>query len=258
MAAIEELKIYQPAAADTKIKLLVYGDPGVGKTTFAASSAAEKELSPVLFLNVEGGMLSVVDYKPDTVDIKSMDDLARAFRYLTSSANKYKTVIIDSLSELAQLGLDSVVGKALGKNGGSGSKREGMDDAFLEDYGKNTHQIARIIRAFRDLPMHVILTCLSASTMDDAKRETVYPALTPKLRSQIPAYVDIVGYLFVAQDNEGKSTRRMLFQPYGKFMAKDRSPGGRLGMVMDNPTMPRVYAAITKTAPKSAPKEIAK
>jgi hypothetical protein len=131
-----------------------------------------------------------------------------------------------------------------------------MDDAFLEDYGKNTHQIARIVRAFRDLPVNVILTCLSASSMDDMKKESVYPALTPKLRVQIPAYVDIVAYMFVAQSavqgsSETKSVRKMLFQPYGKYMAKDRSPGGRLGLMMESPSLGKIFETIT-TSPKIA------
>ena len=47
------------------IKILIYGDSGKGKSVLAASASLVPEMSPVLFLNAEGGTLSVSKFYPD-------------------------------------------------------------------------------------------------------------------------------------------------------------------------------------------------
>ena len=243
--SVKRPDIYKPKVSDYKIKMLLYGDPGVGKTTLAATAKDHPLTKEVLFLNVEGGLLSVSEDAPDTIDLKDWKQMDEIFWWLASGDHNYKTVVIDSLSELRQLNLDDVVSSALSK---PNNKRADMDDVFLDDYGTSNSQMKRIVRQFRDLPMHVIFTCLADRTQDKEKNEQVHPALPPKMRLSVLGYMDIVGYMYTKaeklEDGSEVTRRILLTQPYDKWTAKDRSPGGRLGTLLEDPTIPTMIELI--------------
>ena len=249
------LNVYKPSVHDYRLKMLVYGDPGVGKTVLAATAMAVPSLREVLFINVESGILSITDAEeigvpelPDIKDFNSFKELEDIFLFLVTQPHGYKTVVVDSLSELQKYNLDSIVGEKMGKASKSGQTRTSPDDIWQEDYGESTQNMRRVVRRFRDLPMNVIFTCHAVTSQDESKKEVIRPALTPKLCTSVEGYVDVVGYLYtkevVTTDGEESLVRKLLVQPYGKFHAKDRSPGGRLGTVIEQPTMTEIMRLI--------------
>jgi len=246
--------IYRPNILDYKLKMLLYGPAGVGKTSLLATANLYELTTPILIVNVEGGVLSVADASvlglsepPDIVDLNNFADLEQIFWYLAKGDHPYKSVGIDSLSELQMLNLEYIVGRLVGKMSSGGARRESLDDVWREDYGASTQQLRRVTRMFRDLPLHVFFTCHEAVSQDRDRNETVAPMLTPRLRAAVVGYMDVVGYMYVDTDETSQTepVRRLLCRPYGKWLAKDRTPGQRLGLVMDNPTIPRMMDAIT-------------
>src|SRR5690349_4192777 len=101
---------YRVVLDKPKINALIYGSPGVGKTTLAASAAGHPDLSPVLAINFEGGLLSITSRGDiDAVDIKTMADVDEVFWSLRNKNNgfeNYKTVFLDSGSEMQTLALE--------------------------------------------------------------------------------------------------------------------------------------------------------
>jgi hypothetical protein len=118
----------------------------------------------------------------------------------------------------------------------------------IPDYGINTNQMRKLVRAFRDLPMNIIFTALDKEVKDDITGEMfIKPALTDKLAEDVYSYVDIVGYYYTRsnKDDPEKNDRILQVQPFNNRIAKDRS--GRLGNGVLNPTLKRVMGLIIGT-----------
>ena len=225
-------------AKDT-VKMLVYGDPGVGKTVFSCSG------DRTIFIDVEGGSLSIQkrikDKKVARKRFDTFDEIEEFVRGLREKGSKADTLVIDSITELQKKLMDSIVAQH------PEVKRPYGDGLTVGDWGYNTERMRRFIRMARDLDMNVIFTALA---MDEKNEMTgavkTLPKMSSKLSADVCGYVDVVGYLYVdnATDEDGESVpvRRMLVQPVGMYYAKDRS--GALGNVIDNPTFPGIYNTI--------------
>lgn len=224
-------------AKDT-IKMLVYGDPGVGKTVFSCSG------DKTIFVDVEGGSLSVQSRIKSKKVIKkkfeTFDEIEDFIRTLHEKGGKADTLVIDSVTELQKKLMDYIV------ESHPEVKRPYGDGLTVGDWGYNTERMRRFIRMARDLDMNVIFTALA---MDEKNEVTgavkTMPKMSSKLAADVCGYVDIVGYLYVdnVETEDGvEPMRRMLVQPVGAYYAKDRS--GMLGTVIDNPTFPEVYDMI--------------
>lgn len=225
-------------AKDT-IKMLVYGDPGVGKTVFSCSG------DKTIFVDVEGGSLSVqsrikskkvVKKKFETFD--EIEDFIRTLH--EKGGGKADTLVIDSVTELQKKLMDYIV------ESHPEVKRPYGDGLTVGDWGYNTERMRRFIRMARDLDMNVILTALAMEEKNEVTGAVkTMPKMSSKLAADVCGYVDIVGYLYVdnVETEDGvEPMRRMLVQPVGAYYAKDRS--GMLGTVIDNPTFPGVYDMI--------------
>src|SRR5660397_278628 len=68
-------------------KVVVYGPPGAGKTTFGAT------FPDALILSAESGLLSIRDKDIDTWTIDKWEDLEEAFGFLRRGEHEYKTAV---------------------------------------------------------------------------------------------------------------------------------------------------------------------
>ena len=206
------------------VKVLVYGQAGAGKTSLI------KTLPSPIVLSAEGGLLSIQDANLPFIEITSMTELQEAYTWLTSSdeAKSYKSVALDSISEIAEVCLNT-------------EKKATKDPR--QAYGAMQEQMADIIRAFRDLAgRHVYMSAKLEKTQDEMGRVLYSPSMPGNKTGQaLPYFFDEVLALRVEKDAEGVSQRALMCDSDGLWLAKDRS--GKLG-VWETPDLYHIISKI--------------
>jgi len=194
------------AIASEGVNILVYGLAGSGKTSLI------KTMQDVIVLSAEGGLLSISDSDIPYIEINSIDDLKEAYSWLIDSedAAKFKTIAIDSISEVAEVCLSHE--KAISKDGRAA-------------YGNMQDEMAQIIRAFRDIPnRNVFMTAKCEKAQDEMGRLLYSPSMPGnKSGQQLPYFFDEVLALRVEKDADGNTQRALMCDSDGVWAAKDRS-----------------------------------
>lgn len=265
------------------LKLLVYGKPGVGKTELLASSVNVTEMRDVLMIDAESGKTTLDDNDriPDTsrlahVRVTSFKQVAQIHDYLKAHikvrdmANspertrklkvlhsaitdipvdeidepfEFRTVIIDSLSEVDAYCMYNLMGMDTEKI----ETDDEMAVPEFKDFRRNNEQVKLLIRAFRDLPVNLLIACAQQYTQDELKKFHYTPALTGKLSSQVQGFMDIVGYMVTMAANEtSEMPRKLLIAPLqqgASFDAKNRKSIYKKSS-FDNPDMLKIMRAV--------------
>jgi hypothetical protein len=222
------------------LTVVVHGESGVGKSWLADTAPA-----PRLILDVEGGVRFTPSDKVEwdtkgeppvadtvVVHVRDLTSVQQAFQWLNSGRHGFKSVVIDSLSEMQKRAVDSIAGTAQMKT---------------QDWGTLLRKMEGMVRAFRDLTTHPTapLTCVVFVCGTKVENETnkLRPNLQGQMGTTLPYYVDVVAHMALAPGDEpGEYVRRATFHPVGDVVAKDRT--GRLGGHMDSPTIPALFARV--------------
>ena len=239
---------------DTKfVNMILFGDSGVGKTRLAGSASLVPEMSPVLILDIEGGVTSLAHLYPDvhTIRIKNFQDLADAYDTLFDGDHPYKTVVVDSLTEVQKFGMYHIMERTIAADGNRDPDLPGIGE-----WGKNTNQIEKFVRAFRDLPVNTIFTALKLEDRNPRTGvTTTLPSLSGKLARNVSALVDVVAYYYIKKLAEDDSFHRLLLTTKTEeIVAKDRSDN--LPAVIIDPDMTILYNYITHKTKRNDPKTV--
>lgn len=266
-------------------KIFLYAKYGHGKTVLSAQAVDIPRMRDVIFINVEGGTKSIlgseavenhelIDFVPSEGSIADFETFVAIHRMLLSycqarddndterlermaakygfdPAKRYRTVIIDSLSELNSVSLS----RAFGEKADDLLQVADSDDT-RRDYGRNRQSMTKVLRAFRNLPMHVIVTCgadWDKNENDRDRRPKYYPRLTGALAQEVQGYWDVVGFLYSPgreksdddEESENKPADSRLYLQPGKFWDAKNRLANRSVRHLDDPSMSKLISLIT-------------
>lgn len=209
-----------------KIKLLVYGAAGSGKTSFIGTGDTEH----TLILSAEAGLLCLADSDIDVIEINHWNDLQAAYRWILTEGSKYTTIAIDSLTELS----DKLVAELE-----SAPEYKDPKNSF-KMWGEYNTRFSRLIKAFRDLDRHVVITALPEDVTDGGiviRKPYIKGTATQRL---LESYFDEVFYIYV---DPATQERKLQTQPTTAISAKDRS--GKLAAV-EAPNLTQIIHTINQ------------
>ena len=216
------------------VKILVHGPPGAGKTRLCATTG---DLEHTLIISAEGGLLSIKSWEIDMVEVHSIRDVYEVYEFLKKGDHPYRWVCVDSISELAEVILQ-------------GEKLRNRDGRRA--YGEMADTVFDLLRGFRNLPCHVMMTAKQAREEHEGQLLFV-PMLPGRQLTQNIAYLfDEVFALRVEPGPQGQVVRVLQTGRNKSYEAKDRS--GRLQMY-EEADLSLIWAKIAAAGAKNEDEE---
>ncbi len=225
-------------SVNRSLTVLVHGPSKSGKSTLAATAPY-----PRLMFDVEHGHkflpLNVKYWDPKTeeppvadgtwdtcvVPVLTYADLETAYQYLKLGRHQFKSVIVDSISELQVKLIDQLTG---------------TEQMKMQTWGQLLRSMGDLLRGMRDLTMHptnplesVVLVAMSKDV--DGKYK---PYLQGQLATQLPYFWDVVGFLRVEEWPNPDPTQppyklRRLYVEATDFAEAGERVQGRLGSIVE-------------------------
>lgn len=179
-----------------------YGKSGTGKTTLASTFPG-----PIILLDIrDEGTDSVSDVPGIRArEIEDFDDFEDAYLWLKKDkANRYKTVVVDTVSQLQQLAVAEIVGE----KGRGGKKAGDWGSMTKQDWGSVSGKMKEWLVNYRDLTKSGYQVVFIAQdrvfnmgdeeeTPDNQIAPEVGPALSPAIAKVLNASVSVIGNTFI-------------------------------------------------------------
>lgn len=200
-----QIKKTNQLAAQSGVKFVVYAEPGAGKTTLIKTLPG-----PVLMLSVESGTLALRDVSIDVLEVNTYEELMEAYQYIVEHKAEYKSIALDSVSEIAERILENAK-----------KVKSGWDA-----YSMMADSIIGLLWKFQKMPgMNIYVSAKMERVQDDSGLLMYGPDLPgKKAKNELPYIFDEVFRLHVLKDKQtGDTYRKLQTQPDGKSLAKDRS-----------------------------------
>lgn len=199
---------------------VLYGRSGTGKTTLASTWP-----KPILYLDIrDEGTDSISDVEDLMVkEIASSDDLDETLEWLLRHPKRYKTVILDTVSQLQEIMVEEQAAKPVKKIRGAEKKRPGdFGTLSKQDWGAVAARMKSLIIDWRDLPMEVVFIAQDrkfnfGGNDEDDDQESIAPEVGPQLMPSV------VNTLNAAVGNIGNTFIRIRYRT-----RKDKDTGKKL------------------------------
>jgi len=214
------MKIYNTSSPQFKpsVVMMLYGEGGVGKTTFGASAP-----KPII-ADCENGAkyFGMRGISVDVAQIEKWADMREFLDYAKS--DKVETVVVDPIGEL----MDKLKRHMLAMGDTKLVQKDGSPT--MAGWGWLKKTMRDFIKVLRDTGKNVILIAHLEENKDE-DRIVKRPKIETKISDDIVNMVDVVGYMTVVQE-EGETKRIIIVDPGNdKYTAKDRT--GQLGRVIE-------------------------
>ena len=194
------------------ILMVVYGEGGVGKTTFAATAPR-----PII-ADCENGSkyFGLRGIAADVALIEKWDDMQEFMQIALTE--DYDTVIIDPIGEL----MEKLIAYMRNRADSKLVQRDG--NPTMAGWGWLKSTMRNFLKTMRDSGKHIVIVA-HVQEKDDDGRVIKRPMVATRLSEELVNLVDIVGYMTTINDTETGDTKRLIIvdPASDKYVAKDRT-----------------------------------
>ena len=167
---------------NSTIKMLVYGQPGIGKTTLALSAP-----NPVLF-DFDGGVSRVNKaHQCPTLQVKSWDEALDALTELEKGEVPCKTIVIDTAGKMLDYMSEYIM-----RNDPKMKMRDGS--LALKGYGQRKVMFTNLIKRISMMGKNVVFVAHEKEDKDGDIRR-VRPDMSGSSLGDLIKELDLVGYM---------------------------------------------------------------
>jgi len=218
---------------DSKIKLMIYGSSGSGKTVAAVTFPkplhvcdfdGKVKSAAAYWLDKEPAMIEGVTFEnyrqsEDRRVIAEFNTWLRTMREFSEEDFPYKTIVVDSLTTLAEALLREIIRENPQTN------RTFPDVPAMQDYLVNKTRFTQIITNILALPCNVVVVAHVSLDKDEVTGEMMKsPLLSGKLASIIPVLFDELYHAYTLKKDD-----RLLYvaqtRPDNGYIARTQIPG---------------------------------
>lgn len=243
LSSIREKLGVGPPKLDPWFSHLIYADSGVGKTHYLGTALDHPDLHPILILDCAGGDETLIPHQNNpNISVKQIRSIASLVKCHVDlykyNQGWYKTVAVDNISEVNDTDMAEVMRAA--ELSSKNPENFNIDVPSPREWGIGRNHLRKIIRAYKDLPVNLILTAYEYTEAKEGKAERIMPSLVPaKLRTEIPGFMSLVGWYRFA--DPGMKKRVMQVQGTNRVLAKNRYqfPGA-----INDPTYPMIWEMV--------------
>lgn len=190
-------------AYNSTIKALVYGQPGLGKSTLALSTP-----NPVLF-DFDGGIQRVNGaFQCPTLQVQNWNEVLQALQELETQSNDFMTIVIDTAGKMLDYMSTYIIQQdnRLGKRDGS---------LTLQGFGARKIMFINFLKRVSMMGKHVIFVAHEREEKDGDIR-IVRPEIGGSSAGDLIKELDLVGYMQAIGNK-----RTISWTPQEKFYAKN-------------------------------------
>ena len=190
-------------AYKSTIKALVYGQPGLGKSTLALSTP-----NPVLF-DFDGGIQRVNGaFQCPTLQVQNWNEVLQALQELETQSNDFMTIVIDTAGKMLDYMSTYIIQQdnRLGKRDGS---------LTLQGFGARKIMFINFLKRVSMMGKHVIFVAHEREEKDGDIR-IVRPEIGGSSAGDLIKELDLVGYMQAIGNK-----RTISWTPQEKFYAKN-------------------------------------
>ena len=205
---------------DRGISFIIYGNPGVGKTTLATTLPPDE----TLIINSEAGLgpllgkghvvFNLLQFVEDGEFEKVVEEM---YKKLRTEEHPFNYVVLDNLSEMENQMLLSI------------TRRRGKETPSIKEYGDVAFKMKEWVHLWRDLVYQGITVVFNAwefpielKNFDGNVITQVLPKVSKSYAPNICGLVDVVGHVEV---HEKSGKRWIRFRPNDQYLCKSQFAG---------------------------------